>query len=517
MSEQNKLYCELKGGFGNQLFMIFNLISLAKDYEIDFQLSYNKKYYHEYSNTNNVVRNSPEKYFIFKNLTFIKNDCAYIEKINEPFFEYKKIIIEHNKNYLLNGYYQSYKYFYHNKNEIKKYLCPNYSLINDIKNKFKSLNKQIVAVHIRLGDYIQKKEIHSIVPEEYYRFMMSKFNTNEYQIILFSDETQTAHEILKKFEINFIDANDFYLNDEDQFYMLCLSDVIISSNSTFPLTSYFINDIFNFKENNVYFFYEKWFGVNGPQYNINDIIPSSVDCRIISSDEIFSIDYNKKIKICLLILTCDNNIDQFNILKTSFLNTFCYDYFVIKADKNISNSFVGDNNNTLFVNCDECYENLPKKMLLAYEFLYKNYDYDYFLKMDDTGLINQNILDHFVKNKFYYFHYIGKRAGTEHVDKKWHFGKCKNNELNITEYNGDYNGPWCGGGFGYILSKHSVSLFLKNNNYEHIWNELYEDKAFGDVLRKENILGSFEYNNYLKISENKNKNENEQYLFLSEH
>ena len=48
-----------------------------------------------------------------------------------------------------------------------------------------------------------------------------------------------------------------------------------------------------------------------------------------------------------------------------------------------------------------------------------------------------------------------------------------------------YN-KYAAGGYGYIISRESMYYVINNENY--ICNEIYEDKAIGDVLFKNNIL-----------------------------
>lgn len=219
------------------------------------------------------------------------------------------------------------------------------------------------------------------------------------------------------------------------------------------------------------------------------------------------------IKICIVVLSCDKYKDRIENLQKNLLNNINYDYYIIRADHTLNSSQI--NNNILTVNCEECYENLPKKTLMAYKYLYNNFDYDYILKIDDDTMINIPILEKFIENKFLNLDYLGGKAGG-HVDIKWHFGKCKNPELNNKKYWNGYNGYWCGGGFGYILSRPSISILLREDNYKYICEEIYEDKAIGDILRKHDILPHFEYLPNLKISK-KLSMTGDDYIFISQH
>jgi hypothetical protein len=219
-----------------------------------------------------------------------------------------------------------------------------------------------------------------------------------------------------------------------------------------------------------------------------------------------------KPKICFLVLVCDRYKKRLEkVMK--YLLDFPYDFFLIKANSNLKETIL--ENNILTVNCEECYENLPKKIILAFKYLYKNTNYDYFLKIDDDIRINVENLHKFINKNFFNLDYLGAFAGG-HVQLDWHFGKCKNDKLNKKLYWNGYNGDWCGGGFGYILSRYAVFLLLKKDNFEYIYNEIYEDKSIGDILRKEGIYPCFEFLPDLKISK-KIGMIGDDYLFICNH
>lgn len=261
-----KLYTIMVGGLGNQLFMFFNLLSLSKKYNMDFNVCFDKNY---------KKHHSSQKYSLFKNIKFnklSKEELKDYEIYNESSFIYNQIILDNKKNYFLKGYFQSYKYFWEYQDEIKKYIYIDNDKINKIKKIFSSYGKKILSIHLRLGDYIEYKEIHYNTSIEYYQNALSKYNLDKYQIILFSDNSKLADEKFKPLNINYIKADDLFIDDEDQFFMLLLSDVKICSASTFSLMSCYLNDIFKFVDDSKYIFPEKWFDFRGPKYNYNDLI-----------------------------------------------------------------------------------------------------------------------------------------------------------------------------------------------------------------------------------------------------
>ena len=83
-----------------------------------------------------------------------------------------------------------------------------------------------------------------------------------------------------------------------------------------------------------------------------------------------------------------------------------------------------------------------------------------------------------------YCDYYGNYIITE-LNRTYHFGKCYDAELNKLKYEGKFLRNYAAGGYGYVLSRKSMFYIINNKNY--IYSEIYEDKAIGDVLCKNNI------------------------------
>lgn len=266
------IYQKINGGFGNQLFMLFNLLSLSKEYNLNMIPYFDENYIENYKNENNIIRKPYSDYNILKNIKFYdkinNNFCIFEEKE----FIYNKINLKNDNNYELRGFFQSYKYFWKNINNIKNNLNIDYNLIKNIISYYKKFNKDILCIHIRLGDYVNKNDYHPVQSVDYFKKSLSYFNLNNYQIILFSDDFEHAIEILKTLNLSFKKASEYSNNDEVQFYMLMLSQVRICSNSSFSLMSCYLNEMYNFIEDCEYIFPNNWFGPKGPKFNINDLM-----------------------------------------------------------------------------------------------------------------------------------------------------------------------------------------------------------------------------------------------------
>ena len=151
------------GGLGNQLFQLALTKNLQKKYpncstEI-INLTENqlvkRKWHLDFMGISGRKINKVNFYFLkikrslnqklFK-YGFRKN---FLNIISEPQFTNLNLDKYKNKSVIFDGYWQSEKYFYENKNFIKKEFLKSRK---NIKNMYKGY--ETVAVHIRLGDYL---------------------------------------------------------------------------------------------------------------------------------------------------------------------------------------------------------------------------------------------------------------------------------------------------------------------------------------------------------------------------
>lgn len=219
-------------------------------------------------------------------------------------------------------------------------------------------------------------------------------------------------------------------------------------------------------------------------------------------------DYLKRNKIIILILTC--NVKRQQIIRKTYLNDIKrigYEYyFVIGGEKN---EIIGD---ILYVQVEEKYENLPNKMILAYQFIFKNRKFDYIYKLDDDVIVNFDRLEDI---PYYNFEYYGRLVGEKTFDRYSHTNKVSNDSIwKNKKYNKSYYGKWYGGGFSYFISFNAINILINNSTL--IKNDLLEDKAIGDTLK---LFGGDEYDvvennekdmsrficNYYKVNFEKNK------------
>lgn len=147
------------------------------------------------------------------------------------------------------------------------------------------------------------------------------------------------------------------------------------------------------------------------------------------------------------------------------------------------------NGNIIELNCNDFYEGLPEKVVLAYEFIYKNIPFSHILKVDDhdTDFTAKQIMNIQVKFKKILDtkDYIGQSL-INRVVRKWHFKKTSStSHWKTQEYSGDYK-PYLGGGQTYILSKKAIQCIISKYNESTLdilrTSEIYEDLMIGKIL-----------------------------------
>lgn len=259
----------LEAGLGNQLFSIFAGISKAID---------EKREYSVYP-----IYNTFRKFFFnnfLKSLLFKVNPNPQVKEdeiYNEPHFHYSPIP---DNCKLIKGYFQSPKYFHHNRYriikelEIDKYLN---------KNKF---DFKAIGVHLRFGDFTFNQGNHLVMKPQYYMDAISKLleklgdDYKNYKFIVFGekDDNDIIDDYITIFNeffngkiefIKFYDLHKNLNNYEELCYMSSCSHLVIS-NSTFSWWGAYLSD----SPDKIVICPKKWFGVNLVKVNdTKDLYP----------------------------------------------------------------------------------------------------------------------------------------------------------------------------------------------------------------------------------------------------
>ena len=147
----------------------------------------------------------------------------------------------------LKGYFQSWKYF----DDIKKELLTELSFKSKIKNNILNIynrynNKEMVCIHVRLGDTLAQPWMHKLSPE-YIQHCFSELPEGDYNFLVFSDNIEYCKDWFPNNDSVCL-ANG--LNEIETLYMMSLCSHFIMSGSTFSWWGAYLGQ----KENSVVLF-----------------------------------------------------------------------------------------------------------------------------------------------------------------------------------------------------------------------------------------------------------------------
>lgn len=278
---------KLQGGLGNQLFQIFTTISFA--------LSNKDQFFFIYSDTLPIGRIRPTywntllkllKCFTIKNPPYGRKLYTY----KEQGFHYIPIpalpnsipsasTINDNEILMLDGYFQSYKYFVEHQSTI-------YDIIG-IEDRIKEMAlelpkwvKESCSIHFRLDDYLQKPQYHTVLPVSYYINALNQLLLREPTLIyiyVFNEENDKGivdnryMNILKQqFPTLVFNRVNYDMADWKQMLAMANCKHNIIANSTFSWWGAYLGKT---PEKLVFYPREKWFGPALDYYNMTDLFP----------------------------------------------------------------------------------------------------------------------------------------------------------------------------------------------------------------------------------------------------
>jgi len=259
--------CNLMGGLGNQLFQIFTTIAYGIKSNNPFKFLNVDKL----GGGSTTIRYTFWKSFLNKLNIFLINEIPQDTKvIRENGFPFNKLSILSmvNKNIMLYGYFQSYKYFEDHYNIICKVIGID-NIRQELLDKLKYDNKFLentVSIHFRIGDYKKIPEYHPILSKKYYlnslNFIKQKYPDKNFNIMYFcenddiDDVIQTINFLQSYFtNLNFIRVEE-NLEDWEQMMLMSSCHHNIIANSSFSWWGAYFNN-WNDK---VVCYPSEWFG-----------------------------------------------------------------------------------------------------------------------------------------------------------------------------------------------------------------------------------------------------------------
>jgi len=252
---------ETMGRLGNQMFIVATTHSLAIDHDDtaifpESVICVTLPTFKETSIHRSTVLRKIEYTNDLSSLKYVYNE--------KPDQSYNPI--DYKENLFLKGYFQSEKYFKHNRKAILDLFSPIPQIEQLLEKKYKDLiyNKNAVSVHIRRGDYLKFSDHHAIMGNEYYSEAMDKFPSDS-TFVFFSDDIKWCKQTFKGDNYVFIEKQDDVL---DLYLMSKITNNIIA-NSSFSWWAAWLNE----NEDKVVVAPKVWFGPKNQHLDRKDLTP----------------------------------------------------------------------------------------------------------------------------------------------------------------------------------------------------------------------------------------------------
>lgn len=277
--------CYLMGGLGNQLFQIFATMSYGMDTNRTVIFPYTDylttgvqrpTYWHNFLISLLPVTNRSVT------INYTNDKLMSLYRVQEQQFAYTALHgLVNQSEVVLHGYFQSYKYFIHNQDDLfaKIQLVPQQ---NQIRNEFASFfNDGIinVSMHFRIGDYQYIQHMHPVLSYEYYENAIHEMNTqlnnDTYRILYFCEESDRhiVNRIIQRLKYQY--SNIIFVNidptipDWKQMLLMSCCEHNIIANSTFSWWGAYLN----LNPDKIVCYPFKWFGPALRNHSTVDLTP----------------------------------------------------------------------------------------------------------------------------------------------------------------------------------------------------------------------------------------------------
>ena len=175
---------------------------------------------------------------------------------------YQNIVIKETEGITnLMGYWQSYKYFDHCKDLIKRY----FTFTDEVYKKADLLEENLCSIHVRRGDYVNLQDFHPVQSMNYYHeaifFVRNISNDRNLKFVVMSDDIQWCKENFKGDEFIFREGT----NEIEDLALQTLCDYHIIANSSFSWWGAYLAD------SKITIAPKNWFGKNIPNGDLDRI------------------------------------------------------------------------------------------------------------------------------------------------------------------------------------------------------------------------------------------------------
>jgi len=197
------------GRFGNQLFQIAATIGFARRNGCEF-----------------VFPAWPYSRFFEFPLPQIRFVRQFQRRYSRT-FAYEEIAIDRATE--LFGYFQSYRYFEHCEDEVRRFFTPHRTLSHMLEAGFGDLlAAKTCSVHVRRTDYVGGEIWTDLGATDYYERAMAQFDSDT-TFVVFSDDLEWCKQRFRGRSIFFVEA----LSDVEDLFLMARCKAHIVANSTF--------------------------------------------------------------------------------------------------------------------------------------------------------------------------------------------------------------------------------------------------------------------------------------------
>ncbi|MEN6618400.1 MAG: alpha-1,2-fucosyltransferase [Rikenellaceae bacterium] len=253
------VYSILTNGLANNLFQIATGASLAHSNNTEYIACTIEETVPEGMTFNGFINQFQSN--TLKNVSFVEGFPEDTTEYVQPGFNYNPI--PYSPRIRLSGYFQSEKFF------DKEYVRELFSLDKDkllyIRNKYgKLLDQEIISIHVRRGDYVNRPLRQPVCCMPYFRRAIKYFGKYR-QYFVFSDDIAWCRKRFTGSNFHFPDHEspviDLYLQS------LCTHNII--SNSSYSWWGAWLNQ----NPSKIVIVPKTWFGIQMRDYNLTDLIP----------------------------------------------------------------------------------------------------------------------------------------------------------------------------------------------------------------------------------------------------
>jgi hypothetical protein len=256
------------GGLCNVMFKLSASISLALDNNVDYIFS--NEFIRQLDK--DIVCDGFADYRVYydnvlRGINFIdKLPSTYRVHYENHTFNYKPITYHKGENLLLEGYFQSEKYFINNKDYIINLFKPTENIKQTILEKLPNIKKSI-SLHVRRGDYLNLSNFHPQQSLEYYMSAINLLGVDQ-NYLIFSDDLDGIRGMFDFLpNKQFVTLGKNYLD----LYAMSMCEHNIICNSTFGWWGAYLNK----NKNKKVIGPNKWFGPSLSYLISSDILPDT--------------------------------------------------------------------------------------------------------------------------------------------------------------------------------------------------------------------------------------------------